>query len=109
MPMPSCQTILMRSPLAPLKTYKSPACGSRPNTCCTCNASPFIPFLMSVRPTASHTRTLREPGSSPRQHVENTRQCRRVDIAIDLNPTPALQLDLDQPRFLALPATWRVI
>src|SRR6516165_5272874 len=46
MPMPSCQTILMRSPLAPLKTYKSPACGSRPSTCCTCNASPFIPFIL---------------------------------------------------------------
>src|SRR5437868_11853901 len=57
MPMPSCQTILIRSPLAPLNTYKSPACGSRPNTCCTCNASPFMPFRMSVRPTASHTRT----------------------------------------------------
>src|SRR5215471_16457560 len=29
---PRCQTILIRSPLAPLKTYKLPACGSRPST-----------------------------------------------------------------------------
>jgi hypothetical protein len=42
-----------------------------------------------------------EPGSSPRQHVENTLQRRRVDVAIDANPAPALQLDLDQPRFCA--------
>src|SRR5271169_3209378 len=29
MPIPSCQTILSRSPLAPLKTERSPECGSR--------------------------------------------------------------------------------
>src|SRR5579884_2135369 len=57
MPIPSCQMILIRSPLAPRKTYKSPACGSRPSACCTCKANPFMPLRMSVRPTASHTRT----------------------------------------------------
>ena len=50
-----------------------------------------------------------EPGSSPRQHVEHPFQCRRVDVAINSNPAPALQLDLDQPHFLAPPATRRVI
>jgi hypothetical protein len=40
---------------------------------------------------------------------KNPLQRRRVDIAIDANPTPALQLDLDQPRFLAPPATWGAI
>jgi hypothetical protein len=40
---------------------------------------------------------------------KNPLQRRRVDIAIDANPTPALQLDLDQPRFLAPPSTWCAI
>src|SRR3954471_10536689 len=39
------------------KTYKSPACGSRPSACCTCSANPFMPLRMSVRPTASQTLT----------------------------------------------------
>jgi hypothetical protein len=30
----------------------------RPSACWTCSASPFMPRRMSVRPTASHTRTL---------------------------------------------------
>src|SRR5436309_345194 len=37
MPIPSCQMILIRLPLAPLKTYKSPAWGSRPSASCTCS------------------------------------------------------------------------
>jgi hypothetical protein len=34
-----------------------PACGSRFNASCTCNARLFIPRRMSVWPTATHTRT----------------------------------------------------
>jgi hypothetical protein len=43
--------------LLPLKTYRSPACGSRPNTSWTCTARLFMPRRMSVWPTANHTRT----------------------------------------------------
>src|SRR5204862_1909227 len=108
MPIPSCQTILIRSPLTPLKTYKSPACGSRPSTCCTCNASPFMPFLISVRPTASHTRTPLGTGIIAAPARPTLAQRRSVNVAINANPAPARQLDLDQPRFLALPAARRV-
>jgi hypothetical protein len=48
-----------------------------------------------------------EPGSSPRQHVENPLQRRGVNIAVDANSTSARKLDLDQPGFLASPATRR--
>src|SRR5215471_12359002 len=71
-----------KSPLAPLKTYKSPACGSRTSACCTCNANPFIPFSCRSGRPARHTRT---------------------------PPERVLQLDLDQPRFLVPPPTRGVI
>ena len=45
--------------------------GSWQGTFWTCSARPFMPRLMSVRPTASQTRTPREPESSPLQHVEH--------------------------------------
>ena len=51
------RTIFTRSPLRPLKTQRSPACGSRCNDCCTCKARLFMPRRMSVWPVASHTRT----------------------------------------------------
>ena len=46
-----------RWPLRPRKTKRSPACGSRPRSCCTCSAGVFMPRRMSVTPVASRTRT----------------------------------------------------
>ena len=57
MPRPSCQRILIRLPLAPRKTYRSPAWGSRCSASWICRARPFMPRRISVRPTASQTRT----------------------------------------------------
>jgi hypothetical protein len=82
-----------------------------PGASCTCSAKPLMPLRMSVRPTASQTRTPEGTGiieSSPRQNAENPLQRRGVNIAIDANPSPAPQLDLDQPGSLPLPATRRL-
>jgi hypothetical protein len=48
MPRPSCQRILIRLPLAPLNTQRSPACGSRCSASCTCIAKPFMPSSRSA-------------------------------------------------------------
>jgi hypothetical protein len=63
---------------------------------------------MSVRPTASHTRTPEGTGIIARHHVENPLQCRGVNVAVDANPSATRQLNLDQPRCLTSPATWRL-
>jgi hypothetical protein len=48
---------LIRSPRRPRKTNRWPLCGSRFSVSCTTSAKPGKPFLMSVWPVASHTRT----------------------------------------------------
>ena len=46
-----------RSPLRPRKQNSCPLSGSRRSTSCTCSDRLAKPFLMSVWPVASHTRT----------------------------------------------------
>ena len=53
---------------------------------CTCSASPFMPWRMSVRPTASIPECPREPESSPLQNVQHPSQRSRLDPIADRNP-----------------------
>src|SRR5664280_2491346 len=99
MPRPSCQMILMRSPREPRKTKRSPAWGSRRSASWTCRAKPFIPRLMSVRPTASQTRTFEGTGIiAAAQHVEYTLQRFRIDAAADADTILASKINLDRRR-----------
>ena len=56
-PWPSCQITFKRSPRRPRKQNRWPLKGSRFNISCTCSDRLAKPFLMSVWPVASHTRT----------------------------------------------------
>jgi hypothetical protein len=54
---PSCQITFNSSPLRPRKQNSCPLSGSRRSISCTCSDRLAKPFLMSVWPVASHTRT----------------------------------------------------
>jgi len=56
-PWPSCQITFKRSPRRPRKQNRCPHSGSRCNTSCTSNDKLAKPFLISVWPVTSHTRT----------------------------------------------------
>jgi len=60
---------------------------------------------MSVRPTASHTRTPLGTGIIAAPARRERVPSRRIDVPIDANPAPARELDLDQPSSFASPAT----
>lgn len=53
----ACQITFNRSPRRPRKQNRWPPSGSRFSTSCTRSARLAKPFLMSVWPVASHTRT----------------------------------------------------
>jgi hypothetical protein len=58
-----------------------------------------MPRLMSVRPTASQTRTFEGTGiMPPLQHVEHTPQCRRIDAAAEADTILAGKINLDRLR-----------
>src|SRR5664279_5684041 len=97
MPRPSCQIILIRSPRAPRKTKRSPAWGSRRSASWTCRARPFMPRLMSVRPTASQTRTFEGTGIiAAAPALEHTPQCFRIDAAADTDTILSGKINLDR-------------
>ena len=96
MPSPSCQRILIRSPLAPRNTKRSPACGSRPSASCTCRPDRSCrAACRSGRPRATPARP-REPGSSPLERVQHPLQRGRADRAADPHTIAIRHLDLDR-------------
>src|SRR5450631_1562304 len=98
MPRPSCQRILIRLPLTPLKTNRSPAWGSRRSASWTCRARPFMPRRMSVRPTASQTRTPDGTGiiAAPVRRARAAVSAYRP--AADEDTVPAGKINLDRLR-----------
>ena len=57
-----------------------------------------MPRRMSVTPVASHTEPRSEPGSSPLQQRNHTRQRRLVNRAVNDHPPAAGQYDLHPAR-----------
>src|SRR5271156_1805415 len=109
MPMPSCQTILIRSPGAS-KDVKIAGMRVAPqNLLDLRSASPFMPCACRAGAAPqphSHPEGTGIIAATARRHPL---QHRGVNVAVDANPSPALQVDLDQLRVLAPPATGRVI
>jgi hypothetical protein len=97
--MPSCQTILIRSPGAS-KDVKIAGMRVAPQHLLDLQRQPVHALRMSGRPTASHTHTPREPGSSPRQHVEHPLQHRAVNVAVDGTRRPPSRSISISPAFL---------
>jgi hypothetical protein len=94
-PWPPCQITFNRSPLRPRKQNNCPLSGSRRSISCTCSDRLARPFLMSVWPVASHTRTPLGTGIMAAFQAHARSAAASPHLAIDNNAPAVRHHNLD--------------